>query len=208
LRTLSDMNSLQEKIRALPPNLSQEKWSLRMNELRHLILTQDPAQFKSWDLIKHNLGTEEQQVAHVAELKKHFDLEDIVEIGGGYGALCAEIYSQGFAGAYTIFDFPEMLLLQQFYLNNPKVQFSSTVEELPHTSLLIAMWSLSEMPIELRGRLLEQLNPTHYFIAYQASFQGVDNKKYFSALRASKPELTWIDIPISWVKDNRYLIGI
>ena len=45
-------------------------------------------------------------------------LRTIYEIGGGYGALCLICRRLGFEGEYIISDYPELRLIQEFYLES------------------------------------------------------------------------------------------
>ena len=40
----------------------------------------------------------------------------ILEVGGGYGNFCRLLLKRGFAGSYVIYDLPEFLQLQEWYL--------------------------------------------------------------------------------------------
>ena len=42
--------------------------------------------------------------------------DSVLEIGGGYGNFCRLLMKRGFAGSYTIYDLPEFLQLQEWYL--------------------------------------------------------------------------------------------
>lgn len=118
----------------------------------------------------------------------------VVEIGGGYGNLCRLIKQFGYAGTYTIVDFPEMLQLQQHYLKQhavSQVEFVTLEESslfLPSSevSILIATFSVNEMPMESRKILEDQYNQYDYlFFAYNTAFDGINNIEYFNQLRSN-----------------------
>ena len=111
----------------------------------------------------------------IGELK---NIQSIVEIGGGYGCMRRLIHELGFRGTYTIFDFPEFIALQKYYLdqNNIPTKFTTKPEELI-ADFYIALWSVSEMPLDQRDAVLQ--NAHRYLIAFQKEFEGIDNEAYF-----------------------------
>lgn len=114
------------------------------------------------------------------------NLQSIVEIGAGYGAMCKIIRRLGFTGEYTIFDLPELGLLQRWYLN--ELDISATWGEIPLSTmltpdLLIALWSLSEMTSETQAMYAQHISPTHYLIsALHAPWEGEDNGGLFRGM--------------------------
>ena len=97
------------------------------------------------------------------------DFDMIIEFGGGYGSMCRLISNLGFTGEYIIFDLPEFSILQESYLssirNKPSnlslvtklddlISFGKSCKKI----LLIATWSLSEAPLDVRKRFLELVN--------------------------------------------------
>ena len=128
-----------------------------------------------------------QDVSHLATCG--FTIEDIrryksiVEIGGGYGDMCSVIYAMGFTGKYTIYDFPEVQQVQKYYLENQNIQpnFITESEELEPADLVIGTWSLSEIPLELREKIVDRIYESpNWLIMYQTRVFGGDfNEKYF-----------------------------
>jgi hypothetical protein len=219
------IRAFREKIAALPVEIpasdasaAEKKWIGRKTAFRQQVLRDDPRGFLSWELIVNNMQTNMDWVAeHISTFEKHapFAPQSIIEFGAGFGALCRHIHERGFFGTYTIFDFPEFLLLQEFYLklNNidtSRISFVSSIDALsPKTKngLLIAMWSLSEVGTALRENFLAKTQPSAFLIGYQPRFAEVDNLEYFKKLTESRPDLTWADIPTARFKDNHYLFG-
>ena len=114
---------------------------------------------------------------------KHF-----LEIGGGYGNFCRIVKDFGYSGRYVIADLPEMHALQRHFLAHalPERSASNGIEFraltdvgiLPEQgpSLLLATFSLSEMPLETRRTLEPQYSRFDYlFFVYNLSFDGIDN---------------------------------
>jgi hypothetical protein len=111
--------------------------------------------------------------------------KSIIELGGGYGDMATLISRLGFNGTYTIFDFPELGKLQEYYLGmeGVKANFISDIDNLPEAELVIATWSLSEMPWDLRADLLKRLSGAKAFlIVTQDEIFGIDNFAWFDTM--------------------------
>ena len=134
-------------------------------------------------------------------------LGSFFEFGGGYGSVARLLKNLRFEGSCVIYDLPHMTLLQQFYLKNvfrdrletdpgflgniswlsgdPTSEtvaraVRSAAESRP--SVFSATWSLSETPIELRNSFLPLISEFDFvYIAYQPTFDGVDNHAYFQS---------------------------
>lgn len=155
----------------------------------------------------------------LAQLVEHYKLDlrkfdKIVEFGGGYGCMAKLIHNLGFKGEYTIFDMPEVLALQKYYLNsnnlNTGFKFVEKTEELSEPDIFIATWSLSESPISVRDEFLDKIgNPKYVLIGYQGNYESIDNVAYFNKYKEKRPDYVWIDHKIAHLGkyENRYLIG-
>ena len=132
----------------------------------------------------------------------------ILEIGGGYGNFCRLVFQRGFAGKYRIYDLPEFLELQRWYLGRTlaraDVEYLSTLPSAP-VDVLVGLWSISEMPFALRDRI-KALAPRYFLLAYQQEFYGLDNVEYFERWRSDQ-DYAWHDIEIPHIKGDRYLFG-
>lgn len=145
------------------------------------------------------------------------EFNSIAEFGGGYGSACRLAYALGFRGKYAIFDLPEFLALQKYFLSmlgivkEHRVCFAATADDVGRFAdpdLCLATWSLSEAPLEARGKFLERLgSPGYFLIAYQDRFENVDNKAYFAGFRADRPGYCWVEREIPHLAGNRYLLG-
>lgn len=134
------------------------------------------------------------------------ELESIVEIGAGYGALCKIIRRLGFAGEYMIFDLPELALLQRWYLGELGIAAAwagDTPEAMLTPDLLISLWSLSEMSVETQAVYSQYLSPRHYLLAaLDALWEGEDNSAFFRGLTR------FLELQaIEHLPGNFYLIG-
>jgi hypothetical protein len=134
----------------------------------------------------------------------------IVEIGGGYGNFCRLLLKRGFSGRYVIYDLPEFLQLQEWYLGRTlslderkQVTFVTTLPE--RADAVVGLWSISEMPFALRDRI-KALAPKYFLIGYQQEFYGLDNAEYFKRW-AEDDSYRWVHVAIPHIKDNYYLFG-
>jgi hypothetical protein len=158
-------------------------------------------------------------------------LNCIVEFGGGYGSMCRLFRNAGFKGRYVIFDLPYFSALQRYFLKVTRIivarspseaepndvicvsNFSDLHEcflepEFHRNSLLVATWSLSEAPVDVRNTLLEITADFDFFLfGYQSEFAGVDNRKFFTNLAARWRRVIWQLRPISHLPGSYYLIG-
>lgn len=176
--------------------------------------------------LAYNLGMFSERFSDIASL------ECIVEFGGGYGGMCRLAHALGFKGTYIIFDLPEFSHLQEYYLRSagvasvvrgaeatagPGITLVDTFDDLAKAietsqanqkkSLLIATWSLSEAPVDIRERFLAIVHPQNYLLAYQQRFGEVDNAHHFGALKQRAPGLEWSDVPAPYLRKDAYLVG-
>ena len=149
------------------------------------------------------------RIRQVYHLKKYcdyskinlFKIRYVLEIGGGYGCM-ADIFKKIKRDCtYIIFDTMEVNFLQYYYLkmnNIPVVmnkietgkvclinklptikKFNDTIKK-NFSSLFIANWSISEMPLKLRNSILYNVdNFDHRIISFQEKFENINNKTYF-----------------------------
>ena len=150
------------------------------------------------------------RIRHVFLLKKIFEycqintVDSVIELGGGYGCMAKIFNDLDHSVNYTIFDLPEVNLLQYYYLKSNKINFKldSPKEEKVITSkinfleekikllkkenkkiMVVANWSLSEMPLSLRKKLEFLFENCNFgLISYQSNFEDICNKTYFESL--------------------------
>jgi len=138
-----------------------------------------------------DIDTSSQRLNNVAHLwvnkYKTSDIRNykrIVEIGGGYGDMCSVIHDLGFEGEYVIFDFPEVQAIQKYYLGKQDITptFITETKQIEPADLVIGTWSISEIPLEQREEVINNLRGTpNWLVAYQErAFNGkLDNTTYF-----------------------------
>jgi len=205
---------------------TKEAWSDNSQSLDQLLAARDISEFKKWKVVKKTMvvgkpvwmpierdmvpesmkvedNTAVHQAYHIVMLetltgKKISYYDNIIEIGGGYGAMCKVLRDNGYTGDYTILDIPESRRLQEHYLSGYDVTLSDRVPEAGPKTLVLGMWSLSEISIADRERyepLLEKAETV--FLAAQENWRGVDNVEYFNNMRL---------IPIEHLQKSMYLV--
>jgi hypothetical protein len=149
------------------------------------------------------------RIRQVYHLKKYLDfsknnilkIKNIIEIGGGYGCMAQIFKKINKRCNYVIFDTAEVNLLQYYYLkmNNIPVTINKIqskkvclINKLSlikkynkkmnkrNVNLLIANWSISEMPIDLRNKINKlTYNFPNKLISFQEKFEDINNLNYF-----------------------------
>jgi hypothetical protein len=202
------------------------------------VLQEDPAGTpKPYKGYGRSSGSHIHQTYHLCRFQEETGLPVsrfplIVEFGGGYGSLCRLVHKLGFKGQYVIFDLPEFVALQKFYLGSlgmPLVEekesstgapgivctsdptvLGSVAQQEAEQELFIATWSLSETDSAVRERIITLPaidGAAAYLIAYQRDFEGVDNRRFFDAWREKKPTVHWAHSEIPQMPGNFYLFG-
>ena len=126
-------------------------------------------------------------------------LNEIYEFGGGYGVMPVVCRRMGFEGQYNIFDFPELVLLQDYYLSNvgmsDGVHSSSVYMGRDFVDLVIGIYSFSESPIGDRDDFIDTIHAGSYMIAIQPDWNDVDNREWMNKLM-DKAGGRWSSVPM------------
>lgn len=105
----------------------------------------------------------------------------IFEFGGGFGNMCRTARNLGFSRKYLIFDFPELLTIQKYYLETHNITSDSEIEfccdfdilsgllKNKTNALCISTHALEEAPIGVMNRVL---NNVKTFSAFLFVFSG------------------------------------
>jgi hypothetical protein len=214
--------------------MSRPDWTPVWEDLLEEDYAGGPKPYKGY---RRSSGNRIHQAYHLARFEQETglsvgNLSLIVEFGGGYGSLCRLIHKLGFKGQYIIFDLPEFVALQKFYLGSlamPLIEakdassgrrgilctpdlsvLGSVTPQAAQTGLFIATWSLSETDPAFRDQVITMPAidcAAAYLIAYQRDFEGVDNPRFFDTWRGMKPTVQWTQIEISHMPGNFYLFG-
>ena len=194
----------------------------------------DPKPYKGY---KRSSGNRIHQSYHLCRFEEETGLQVsrfpiIVEFGGGYGSMCRLAHKLRFKGLYVIYDLPEFVALQKFYLGllgMPQIEaadastarqgilctsslamLGSVNAQETQNSLFIATWSLSETDLAFRELIISLPaigGAGAYLITYQRDFEGVDNPRFFDAWREKKTGIRWKHKEISHMPGNFYLFG-
>lgn len=180
----------------------KDKWSL----WKKLLIENNVGDPVRYFLYPKSSGNRIRQVYH---LKNYFDYSKInlfqtkyiLEIGGGYGCMAQIFKKINKSSTYVIFDTMEVNFLQHYYLQMNKIPVAinkietgkvclinkvtmirrfNKIAAKDKSSLFIANWSISEMPIKLRNDILEKTTNFHHsIIAFQEKFENINNINYF-----------------------------
>ena len=106
--------------------------------------------------------------------------------------------------------------IQRWYLGENKVENikfktlkNSTFEDLSDNSLMLATFSMNEMPLDDRAIVEDNIRSFKYvFIAHNRNFDGIDNVEYFNSLKtrlADTFKITQFTCPVN--NSHRYFVG-
>jgi hypothetical protein len=136
-----------------------------------------------------------------ATLREIRDLETVTEFGGGYGAMALVASRLGFKGTWRMVDFPEMCLLQSYYLSQHElgcaVEFCGDVLPIAGAGLYVACYSLSETPLSERKGCVD-LGAKSYLLAFQEHWDDVDNLDWVEWFALEdRDEVRWRIFPMA-----------
>ncbi len=180
----------------------KKKWLL----WKKLLVENDVGNPIRYFLYPQSSGNRIRQVYH---LKKYYDyskidlfkVKHVLEIGGGYGCMAQIFKKINKNCTYVIYDTAEVNLLQYYYLQMNKIKvvmnkivdgkvclineldlidkFNDIIKQNIY-SLLIANWSISEFPINLRNKIINKTKKfVNLIISFQEKFENINNKVYF-----------------------------
>ena len=137
----------------------------------------------------------------------------IIEIGGGYGAMALVLQRLGYQGKVILYDWPEFLLLQRYFLSAcnadmERLSFISSLSTLrihvKHADMMIGCYSLSEMPYEQREQLLKSVGSQRYLFLYSDKFEQYDNRAFFIDYAHERNDLEWQHTEIGHLPDSNW----
>jgi hypothetical protein len=149
---------------------------------------------ESWEKVQRKISIPEtitvtpwivQAVNHavrfeIAMGKRITDYENVIEFGAGIGQFAKIILDNSTGVNYSIYDFPEVQRISNFYLDKRASMLADICEiESRRSTLFIGTWSLSEAPPEFRALVAEKVRGCDQFIAFQTKIWEYDNLGYF-----------------------------
>jgi hypothetical protein len=160
-------------------------------------------------LYPYSSGNKIHQAYHLKRFTQMTEIDikkftNVIEFGGGYGNMAKMFNKINKNISYTIFDTIEVNLLQYYYLKKSnlnvtlginkysKINLLNKILDLKNKvkllkkndmNLLIANWSLSEVPLKFRNELFFIFQKIDYqIISYQKKFEKIDNQNYFEKI--------------------------
>ncbi len=160
-------------------------------------------------------------------------IQNIIEIGGGYGCMADIFIRLNRKISYTIYDMYEVNLLQYYYLkmnnHNPslgkvsgKINLISELNQINKfiarnkNYCFIANWSISEFPVKFRKKFLYTINNSKYsIISFQENFENINNLKFFNKIKNKLKEKFIVNLqtfehynnsPLN--KNNHYILTL
>lgn len=118
-------------------------------------------------------------------------LGSIYEFGGGYGALAHLARRLGFAGRYLIYDLPEFVLLQRYFLASVSVEVQHVTAP-QEADLFVALYSLSETPADFRRQFGREVWAQSYLLLYSGRWAEHDNVAWAEEFRAWHGDAQWL----------------
>ncbi len=128
------------------------------------------------------------------------DQRVVGEFGAGYGPMAKMILERDYADKYYIYDYPEIIRLQKWYLSDSgldidKIVFCETPEDWEHCSqvdLLISICAMSEAPLEDRWPILDA-QPKSLLIRSQFNWLKINNHEFFIDMAEERYESVHVD---------------
>jgi hypothetical protein len=114
------------------------------------------------------------------------DGDTFLEFGGGYGELARLVFMELEPGEFTIYDFPELSILQEWYLDkyvgSSKIKCVSEVQRVRGLTptVFVSMTGLSEAPEYTRRHFLGCFRAESILLQYQKKWWGCNNEELFS----------------------------
>ena len=141
--------------------------------------------------------------------KRIEEMDSIIEVGGGYGAMALLCHRMGFIGTYHIYDLPEFSLLQEFFLSEMEVPniIWPTTKHRRSADLLIGLYSLSEIEMDKRNKFLDSITADSYLLLYSGHWKDYDNIAYFEGRNGLAENWETWEIQHLPDPDNWYTVG-
>jgi len=187
---MSILKEIKQYLKSRPVSPPKSKlWAKALKQIGDGIRNGEVPRFREWKIIHQTMSLNDQKfVPHIEQFEKTVksfsDLDYIFEFGAGYGRLCRLIHEAGFKGQYVIFDFPELICLQKYYLHKngiKNITFISDIREVvkPTTSnnCFISMSALEESPEEIFDHFLSYASDFKSFLLLFSGGRGKFKKQ-------------------------------
>lgn len=140
------------------------------------------------------------------------DGDNILEFGGGYGEMARIVYEIVRPSQYTVYDYPEMSILQRYYWHKCGIKsgpgcvndIEQVVAMLP--DLFISICGISEAPMPFKKQFLDAIWPSAILIQYQGNWNGDCNSEIFAKFARDRFRNIYDDLVPNYVK-HRILIA-
>lgn len=104
----------------------------------------------------------------------------IAEFGGGYGMFASLLAAERLitGGDYYMFDLPGASQLQQLFIGRPPLynfRWFTSGQRVPQAELAVALFSITEAPLDARDEWLDEVQPQELFVAMADRYDGIDN---------------------------------
>ena len=114
------------------------------------------------------------------------DIENIYDIGGGYGNMCRVLRNYGWKGSYNLIDFEVVHKIQRYFLEKNNIyKFNQLkLDDLNPSgkSLLIGTHSINEMSMADRSKI-NYSDFDNFLIVHNSKWDDIDNNEYFKSLK-------------------------
>jgi hypothetical protein len=105
----------------------------------------------------------------------------IAEFGGGFGALAVVCNRLGFRGEYQIVDFPELAIIQEWYLNamNINATLTEDVYSIKRPDVVVSVCSLDESSTQTRIDFMVHTIESRHIIVFNRGFMPPNEHDWF-----------------------------
>lgn len=114
------------------------------------------------------------------------NIENIYDIGGGYGNMCRVLRNYGWKGNYNIIDFEALHKIQKYFLEKNNIHDFNLLklDDLNPSakSLLIGTHSINEMSMADRSKINYSAFD-NFLIVHNLKWDDIDNNEYFKSLK-------------------------
>lgn len=169
----------------------------------------------SFGNIIHQIYNLNQLLTFIEKSSSKVIIKNVLEIGAGYGSLFKIMKILYPNIKYNIFDSIIMNKIQSYYIKKSNISILPNYVSEKSLSkysdkkidLFIALWSISEIPINNRKKFEKIIfNSKFSLIGFQNNFFEIDNKSYFEKLLSKNKVKNYKFINPKHYNNNSYLV--